>query len=288
MDNQELIEDYCSGMSINGCSRKYDIGQAEVRGILSRNNIKIRNRSEQNIFSNSERGYKLNHCYFDDLDLTKAYYLGFIASNGCVYEKNNVIKISLSNIDYDFLNGFKCAIAFCGKIHQYTTNKGFEIAELKFSSQHTKQTLARYSILPKKTYRAMSMREIPEELKGAFVKGYFDGNGSFSHIADNTSAILKICAYRNELLNEFKDWFAAYFNNQYNSRVYNLRRKTDSIYSWEMSTLPSIALLQYFYSLDTPCLLRKKQKFEDYMAFRIEKLDPRARTTFRNKVEKMC
>lgn len=287
--NDQVIKDYQDGMSINGCCRKYNLTINSVRSILSNNNIHIRNRAEQNIITNKSRAYKLNHAYFDTLDMTKAYYLGFIAADGYISDKRNVIKIALSSVDCYFLNNFKEALDFKGKITNYTTNNGFDVSEIRLTSEHMRKTLEKYSIVPRKTYKKMTMTAIPDEFKGAFIKGYFDGDGSFSHAKNTTTVIFKICAYRNELLNEFKEWFTNHFDGKYNSRIYHMNRNDgSSLYSWEMSTIPSIELLQYFYSLDTPYLLRKKQKFDDYMSFRIEKFDPRARTTFKYEVEKMC
>jgi hypothetical protein len=287
--NDQIIADYKNGMSINACSKKYSLNKSDVRTLLSNANVHIRNRSEQNIFSNAARGYAINHTYFDNLDETRAYYLGFLAADGSVSEKRNSIKVTLSSVDKDFLEEFRTAIGSKRQVRVTETSNGFSIAEFGFSSQHIKQTLAKYSIVPNKTYKPMSMRNIPDELKSAFIKGYFDGDGSFSHTKGTTTGILKICAHRKELLQEFMEWHKAYYHGNFSSNIYSLKRKDGSVlYSWEMSTVPSIVLLDTFYNLQTPCLIRKRKKFEEFKAFRIENLDPRARTAFDHKVEKMC
>lgn len=286
----QLVKEYAEGASLNACSRKYHIQIPEVRKVLANRGVHIRNRSEQNFYTNTSRAYAVNHTYFSKLTQENAYYIGFLAADGNVSSKNNAIRLSLAAVDTPFVEEYKKNLSIKAPIKFDTLSRGgFEVASLTFSSAQAKRDLAKYSVVPRKTYIGTSMKGVPDEFKEAFVKGYFDGDGSFSHTKDTTTAVLKICSHTRGILDEFKEWFDKRFNGEFRSNIYKKERKPYApIYSWEISTVPSILLLSSFYKLDTPCLSRKKKKFDDYLAFRKEKLDPRARTAFVNKAEKVC
>lgn len=286
----QLVKEYVDGASLNACSRKYHIQIPEVRKILTNHGVHIRNRSEQNFYTNTSRAYAVNHAYFSKLTQENAYYIGFLAADGNVSSRNNSISLSLAVIDTPFVEEYKKNLGIKAPIKFDTFSRGgFEVANLTFSSAQAKRDLAKYSVVPRKTYIGTSMKNIPDEFKESFVKGYFDGDGSFSHTKGTTTAILKICSHTRGILDEFKEWFDKKFNGEFRSNIYKMERKPYApLYSWEISTVPSIMLLSSFYKLDTPCLSRKKKKFEDYLAFREENLDPRARTAFTHKAEKVC
>ena len=179
MNDQEIIEKYEAGSSLASLSRQSNLSVYKIKKILQKNNIYIRTRFEQTVLTNMERGKKINHNYFDVLDNEKVYYLGFLAADGCVRPNRNEIKIGLSSIDKEWLENFRNKLESEREIYDYTTSKGFKVSELKFSSLKIKTELAKYSIIPNKTDLGISMNNIPDEYKLAFIKGYFDGDGSF-------------------------------------------------------------------------------------------------------------
>ena len=72
-----------------------------IKRILLENNIPIRN---------DNHSYKANYRIFENIDTPeKAYWLGFIAADGCVYvrEKNATIRIAIKSSDKEHLEKFK-------------------------------------------------------------------------------------------------------------------------------------------------------------------------------------
>lgn len=287
--NNQLIKDYQSGKSLVQCSKDFDIDIKEVRKILTDNNIHIRNRQEQLVYTNESRAYAVNHLYFDELNEEKAYYLGFLAADGCVSKRNNNIHISLSSVDYDWLETFKKAIQSESPLSRRITNKGFDVTQFAFSSRMIKNKLMYYSIVPQKTYKGITMKNVPEELRWAFFKGYFDGDGSFSWSKKTKQGHFKVYSYQKGILEEFKDLVLEDYNMKIT--IYKLSRNQGKniIYDLETSTVGSCIILDRFYNMiDSPCLERKRQKFNEFLDYRIENINPRAKAAFKTKVENIC
>ena len=156
MNIQEIIKLYNEGKSLSFIANKYNTYVAKIKSILKKEGIKIRTRSEQNRITNQERGKKINHQYFDNIDSNrKAWLLGFLAADGNVSSDRNRIKIGLSSIDRQILENIKLDLESERDILDYETNNGFRISELSWSSENHKKQLAQYGIVPNKTYKEM-------------------------------------------------------------------------------------------------------------------------------------
>ena len=66
-----------------------------------------------------KRKYSLNDNFFKELNPTSAYWLGFIAADGCLYSKTNCLRIGLNKSDDNHLKKFLKAIN-CDKKLGYT------------------------------------------------------------------------------------------------------------------------------------------------------------------------
>lgn len=287
--NNQLIEDYINGKSLTQCSKDYNIHVDDIKKILNNEHIHIRNRSEQLIITNQSRGFAINHNYFSKLNNENTYYLGFLAADGTVRKNDNEIKIALASIDIEWLEKFKMNLESSHKISSAINNKGYAVSSYRFSSKQIKKDLQKYSIIPDKTYIGITMKNIPNNFKWYFLKGYFDGDGSFSWNKNTLQGTFKICSYKKEILEEFKELIKSEYN--CNVGIYcNLKPSGNNLYSLEISTVGSYIILNRFYSFmdDSPCLQRKKDKFLDFCSYRIEKLDPRAKAAFKKKVENVC
>lgn len=260
MNDQDIIKEYANGASLAELSRKSKMSVYKIKQLLNKNNITIRSRFEQAVYTNMSRGKKINHNYFDKLNNEKSYYLGFLAADGCVRPNRNEIKIGLSSIDRKWLEEFRNKLQSERTIKDYTTSKGFQVSELLFSSLKIKTELAKYSIIPNKTYIGITMKNIPNEYKLAFIKGYFDGDGSFSYNKNTKQCKIQIVSNTKGILKEIND----FLNNQGNIYSHNKNN-----YSLEFSTLPSLNIMKQFYDLDTPYLERKKEKYQEALLIRI-------------------
>lgn len=259
--NDEIIKEYINnGASINSLAKQYDSTPYMIKKFLVANNVKIRTAQEQTSISNLNRAIKINDNYFNELNLENSYYLGFIAADGTVRKDSNEIKITISNEDEQFLLDMKNKMNYQGELH--FQNKVNAI-EYRFSSKQIKEDLAKYSIIPRKTYTGITMKNIPNKYKLAFIKGYYDGDGSVSINQKTKQVAVKIVSYKEEILKEFQEII------QQKSYIYMYTRDQHTLYSLELSTLPSLKFLKEIYSLNTPCLQRKYDKYLEILNIRI-------------------
>jgi hypothetical protein len=258
MNNNSIIEFYLSGESLAATSRKFKISVYKIKKILEQKQVKIRSKREQNIFENIKRTKKINHNFFEELTPTAAYYLGFLAADGCVYQKRNLIKVTLSSIDKEFLEEFREALAAEREVVDSVTNKGFSISTFAFSSQKIKETLIHYDIKPNKTYLGVSMKNIPDELKMCWIKGFFDGDGCFTYNRKTKQSKITFTSKTESILKEIQ-WYLS---------CGNLYPKKGECYELDFTTSSANLLMEKFYSLNIPCLKRKKDKYLEYKALR--------------------
>jgi hypothetical protein len=259
MNNHEIIEFYECGNSLAATSRKAKLSIYKIKKILQKNGIETRTRHQQAILENMRRAKPVNHFFFKTLNLVNSYYLGFLAADGYVSEKNNLIKIGLSSVDREFLLNFRKMISAEQEVIDHITNKGFAISELRFSSLEIKRTLISHSIVPNKTKIGVSMKTIPDEFKLAFIKGYFDGDGCFTFNPKTKQCQLKITSKTKGILDEIQSFLGK-------GKIYSY----NNIFSFECSTRATIEIMNSFYLLDTPELERKKEKFEKAISIRIQ------------------
>lgn len=256
--NDEIIKEYLSGKSLPQLAKEHNSSTYLIKKFLISKNIKIRTASEQTAISNLNRAISINDSYFSILTLENVYYLGFYAADGTVRPDCNEIKITLNIQDETFLQELLRKIEYKGKLHY---SSGPNTVELRFSSKQIKEDFAKYSIVPRKTYLGITISNIPDKYKLAFIKGYFDGDGSVSINKDTKQVSVKICSHTKKILEEFQAVI------KQKSSIY--QRSDDGLFTLELSTIPSLAFLKEIYSLDTPCLQRKYNKYLEILNIRI-------------------
>lgn len=259
MNINDLIDFYMQGNSLNKTANIFNITPYKLKKIFQENNIVIRSQKEQLVIENIKRTKQINHNYFEELNNINCYYLGFLYADGTVRKNRNEIKICLSSIDYDFLQKFKEDLQIEKNVVIRNTSNGFEVCELSFSSLKIKMDISNYGIVPNKTYIENSLNKIPEEYKLAFIKGYFDGDGSFSFNKNTKQCKLVFTSHTKTILEDIKEYFG-------NGNIYKDSR--NETYSLEFSTLPSLNIMKNFYELQTPCLSRKKDKYLEALKLR--------------------
>ncbi|MBX0330618.1 hypothetical protein K2Z83_23450 [Oscillochloris sp. ZM17-4] len=115
--------------------------------------------------------------YFKVIDSEeKAYWLGFIAADGCVYigGRQHTLSIALQRRDRHWLERFRDIIAPCAKI---TDNAGPNSSALSIGSQELIHDLITLGITPRKSL-TLEWPRVPEPFEMPFLLGYFDGDGS--------------------------------------------------------------------------------------------------------------
>ena len=258
MNTQDIIFLYEEGKSLSFIANKYNTYGAKIKDILIQNGVKIRTRAEQNKITNQSRAKKVNHNYFDKIDNNrKAWLLGFLAADGTVSKDRNSIKIDLSSVDREILEKIQKELEIERKILDSETNQGFKISELVWSSENQKIQLAKYDIVPNKTYKGIHLNpELSKDFQLSFMLGYYDGDGCFKN--DGKTCRFEICSHSPVILQDFSDLISSVFS--IHKEVYKDKSRNE-YYTLTYSTSAATEILDYMYSINDFYLLRKHDKY---------------------------
>lgn len=237
------------------------VGERIVRRILLENKIHIRSQSEAAIIANIQRRqFNLNDNYFSSENERMAYLLGFLASDGTIDKKNNRIKIGLSSVDKDFLIMIKKELGYEGDILDYQTSNGFNVSELTFTSQQIKKDLAKYNIVPNKTFTYTFPESLNKKYWIDFIRGYFDGDGSVS-TAGPHAIRWQICAANKQVLEKIIDFFYEEYSIEKVSIL--VQMKEHPLYYFQYSTTATKKIFSILYKENCLKLPRKYFKFKE-------------------------
>ena len=146
---------------------------------------------EEGINTKLKNKYTLNDNYFETIDTEhKAYWLGFLYADGYVGDEtyNNIV-IGLCEKDIEQLENFKKDIQYTGNIRTSKNSGGYNTkykgVVINFSSKKMASDLRNLGLYPGKSTTMKHMPEMPNDLYKHFIRGYFDGDGSISHIIRN-------------------------------------------------------------------------------------------------------
>ena len=261
-----IIHNYCDnhyGLEKTG---KFSGGYSSyiVRRVLLENGIKIRSFSEAAGFSNiNRRKYNCKDNYFSIESHNMAYLLGFLAADGTVSKSDNTIKIGLAEIDTDFLENIRKELQCEKPLFHYTTNNGYKVVELNFTSSQMKKDLAKYNIVPRKTYSFNFPENLNKKYWIDFIRGYFDGDGSVS-TAGPGALRWQICSYRREVLDTIINFLKEEYDIPKVSIMTQPRGKS-ILHYFQYSTNATKKIFSILYYPNCLCLPRKYIKYENLL-----------------------
>ena len=265
--SQEVIDKIIYDYTVNKyglikTGKNNGVGERIVRRVLLENKIHIRSRGEAAIVSNMQRRqFNVDDSYFSTENSNMAYLLGFLASDGTVDKKNNRIKIGLSSIDKKFLMEIKEELKYEGDILDYITSNGFSVSELTFTSQQIKNDLARYNIVPNKTFTFKFPKNLNKKYWIDFIRGYFDGDGSVSTAGENAIK-WQICSATKDVLETIVDFFYEEYHIKKVS-ILEQPRKNSTLYYFQYSTNAAKEIFPILYEKNSLKLPRKYLKFKE-------------------------
>lgn len=151
-----------------------------VREVIEEHHLPERDNSD------SYRTYTLNKNYFSKIDSEdKAYFLGFIATDGCVHK--NTVSIELDAKDGYILDLFSKYVGSnkpvsrqrrTGK-HENGDKYEFDTAKITLFSREMVNDLLKYGITPAKSKTLdVNLTQVPEEFHRHFWRGAVDGDGA--------------------------------------------------------------------------------------------------------------
>lgn len=213
IDEQQVVELYKTE-SIRAIAEKMNTYDEKIRQILIKNGIKRKTKF---------KGFKkVNDAFFDEIDNEeKAYILGFFIADGCIKlekDKNGEIthsRLAFSNSidDEEIINRIHTLICPENKIlHVHNVSDGANRKPqltLQWTSKHMKNTLVeKYNIVPRKTYDGdfkLPDGVIPKELFRHFVRGFIDGDGTFT--SGDIRFVFNSKPFAEQIINFFKEEF---------------------------------------------------------------------------------
>ena len=133
------------------------------------------------IMSKRTKNVTFNENYFEKIDTEeKAYFLGFIAADGCVSQRTKncvVLSININKKDVEILEKFKESINFSGNI--FFSKSRNNMCNIHCHSLKLTNDLSKYGIIKRKTNKIIMPKLIGDLLRH-FMRGYFDGDGCVS------------------------------------------------------------------------------------------------------------
>jgi len=211
------------------------------------------------------RTYNLNENYFNIIDNSeKAYILGFIYADGCVY--GNYLTIGLSNKDIEILEHIKKCLEYGGKIYNRCdkkTNKSYSI--LSICSKNIVNSLIDLGVVRNKTYISKELPMYDKKFEWAFLRGFFDGDGSiYINMRKDRAQTIEytICFSGNlSVLTQLKNILY-----EYNISSSNIRNRHDTEESCMLEIRGSINIEKMFTLMydDGFFLKRKKELFDNF------------------------
>lgn len=248
-------------------SKKLEINYKAVESVKRRYNINVR-KMEQS---------KANHYYLDNIDCdTKAYILGFFIADGSI-GKEGRISFNISKEDEIVLHKIKECF-WANDVVYKNSQAGVKFrkpqAVYRFTSRKLLNVLQnKYNIHPNKTYDntfKFPFDTIPEEYHGSFIRGLWDGDGSFE---SHDYVFNPVCCINSKLFAE-QIGEIIYTNTGLNYKIYEHQGKTCVYYTLRLhanrtNKLEKVKkLYEFLYKFDTISLQRKKDKVIRYLEYR--------------------
>lgn len=151
------------------------------------------------------RRYTLDETYFDVInDEERAYWLGFISADGCVYDTKNRygLSVDLAGVDEPHLERLRCALGSDRPLSH--SRVGYC---LNVDSQHMAKALISHGVTPRKTFTLKPWAG-PAHLMPHYWRGLVDGDGSVKKVKGRHEWSLSLTGNR-YVIDEYAAWARA-------------------------------------------------------------------------------
>ena len=205
---QRIINLYEHGTTINELTQIFRTSYKKVTEILTDNGIEIRTKSD------AQKKYCVNSNYFDEIDTpNKAYFLGFLYTDGCVHMSNNKYSISLTlqEEDVHILESFRKELEtdkplYYSKLND-KNNNWKNTYSLQINDKHMCKMLSeKWGCFQNKSLDLKFPQNLDHNLYSHFIRGCIDGDGTISRNPTKRSVgfigTLDMCENISKILNE--------------------------------------------------------------------------------------
>lgn len=168
---------------------------------------------------------RLKEDYFNIIDSEeKAYFLGLLITDGNVSKtkdgRQGRIRLQLQAKDKDILLKFKSSLQIDSDL--IFDSRGNGCYGVEFSSDTIFNDLAKYNIIPKKTYTITNLpNNIPQKYIKDFLRGMIDGDGSISFDINKSKDVsLNFTSYYQSFVEDFQKEIDKLINKENHNKVF--------------------------------------------------------------------
>ena len=268
---QEIIKLYLAGNGQAYCAKQV-LGQSTgywTKKTLEKYHIPIRDHKTANILQNKARAKHKKEDFFSIQSSDMAWLMGFIAADGTIRKDSNEIKISLALKDKEILEKIKEVLELETEVKTYQTSNGYDACTLAWTCEQHKKDLAKYNIVPAKTFVLTPPFELDKKYYIDYIRGYFDGDGSIDLIKNSNGRGMgnirwQVCSATKEILK----FIINTLYDQYNIPKVsifsdNSKNRKNVLYYCQYSSTASRQIYNILYTKNSLFLKRKKDKFEE-------------------------
>lgn len=237
--DNDVIQKYTQeNKSCQKIANEYNVSFSTISMILEKYNIK-----RDNTYFNK----KLQNDYFSKIDTyDKAYFLGFLITDGNITKEGNAVRLSLKLEDEEILKVFTSKIKSENQL-VYRQDK----PEVTFSvkNKQWKMDLAKFGVIPCKT-ASVEMPLLTDDMMPHLIRGMIDGDGSIS----SKSHYIFFCG-NEKIVQQLHDFLVKKLN-LYNVKILHTE---ENLWSCQWSSKKDILKIgQYIYQNKQDCYLKRK------------------------------
>lgn len=251
---EQMVEYYKSRpMGYQELSDKFGYSLPTIGKIMRE--YKVKPYSKVKLFSPN-----LSEHYFQSIDTEeKAYFLGLIITDGCVYSKNdrqNLVSLTLQDKDKYIIEKFKESI----QSNKTVTSDGRGSSSINILSNIMVEDLRQYGIVDNKSLCTIFPNNIPNHLYKHLIRGILDGDGSIAFYARPNRKChvkaIRFCQGNKQFLLDLVD----YLHNEVDVKPVNAYAEKGTLWSISYCSTDSLyKLYHYLYDDATIYLTRKKE-----------------------------
>lgn len=187
---EEIINLYLNcNIGAKAIGKIYGCGEKPIFRILKENNIPMK-------ICSDNRKYNLDEHYMDNIDCQeKAYILGFFYADGTNGTKGENIKFRNNIEDKDIIERIQQCFNsnYPLKYNKKRINKqnifSNESVEINLNSYYLSSVFTKLGAPSNKTWRIEWPTWLREDLYQHFIRGYFDGDGSFTILSKKSNTV---------------------------------------------------------------------------------------------------
>ena len=260
--------------SIGDIAKEYGVSRAAVHkylkkeGIVSRNKTEAR-RTAMDQGKTVQTSCNFNHQFFSKWSREMAWILGLFLTDGCLHEMPfGASLFTIHLVDIDVIWRIREHMASNQSIKIERRGKNRPLYRLDFVSQAVCNDLTRLGLSPRKS-NTVKMPPVPQEFLADFVRGVFEGDGSYVIDKRNQHLRLSLASGSKDFIYQFADALSSI---GFTKRVpYEYVRKGKKYFELKYGSIADCRLYYQLAYMNTPkslTMARKRKIIEGWYSQR--------------------